>query len=63
MHTFRKLPNTSPNKKNAAAKKYTLPARSKVFRGSLRSIGASEGDYKEDSMIGKVTEVGQQVIG
>ena len=51
MHTFKKLPKTRPNRKNAAAKKYTLPTGSKVFRVRLRLIVASEGDYKEDSVI------------
>jgi hypothetical protein len=36
MQTFKKLPNTSPNRKNAVARKYTLPAISKVFRTCSR---------------------------
>jgi hypothetical protein len=57
MHTLRKLPNTSPNRKNAAARKYTFPARSKVVRASSAEIVASEGDYMEDLVIRKMTEV------
>jgi hypothetical protein len=41
MHTFKKLPKTSPNRKKAAARKYTLPAGSKVFRVRLRFYVAS----------------------
>jgi hypothetical protein len=58
MHTFRKLPKTSPNRKNAAAIKYTLPAGSKVFRARSASILASEGDYMEDLLNGKLPEFG-----
>ena len=65
MHTFKKLPKTSPNRKNAAARKYTFPARSKVFRAISALLGL-EGDYMEDLVIEQVTEVGQReelVIG
>jgi hypothetical protein len=48
MHTFKKLPKTSPNRKNAAARKYMFPARSKVFRALSAFLGALEGDYMED---------------
>jgi hypothetical protein len=47
MHTFKKLPKTSPNRKKAAARKYTLPARSKVFRARSAPLGL-KGDYKEE---------------
>src|SRR6476469_3361144 len=56
MHTFKKLPRTSPNRKNAAARKYTLPAGSKVFRDRSASIVASEGDYMDDLLNGKLLE-------
>jgi hypothetical protein len=58
MHTFKKLPKTSPNRKNAAARKYTFTAGSKVFRAISAPIVASEGDYKEDLAIGKLLEFG-----
>jgi hypothetical protein len=51
MHTFKKLPKTSPKTKNATARKYTLPAGSKVFRARSAPIVGSEGDYKEDLVI------------
>ena len=51
MHTFKKLPKTSPNRKNAAAKKYTLPAGSKVFRARSDLLVASERNYMEDLVI------------
>jgi hypothetical protein len=48
MHTFKKLPKTSPNRKNAAARKYTFPARSKVFRALSAFACGFERNYKED---------------
>jgi hypothetical protein len=51
MHTFKKLPKTSPNRKNAAARKYVLPANSRVFR-TRSAVMCLEGDYKEDLVIG-----------
>jgi hypothetical protein len=42
MHTFKKLPKISPNRKNAAARKYTFPARSKVFRARSADEDAGE---------------------
>jgi hypothetical protein len=51
MHTFKKLPKTSPKTKNATARKYTFPAKSKIFRAISALLGL-EGDYKEDLVIG-----------
>jgi len=33
MQTFKKLPKSSPNRKNAAAKNQVFPAKSKMFSG------------------------------
>jgi hypothetical protein len=62
MHTFKKLPKSSPNRKNAAARKYTFPARSKVFRALSALDGDSKGDYMEDLVNGKLLEFGKWVI-
>jgi hypothetical protein len=51
VNMVKKLPKTSQNRKNAAARKYTLPARSKVFR-ALSARLRSDGDYMEDLVNG-----------
>jgi hypothetical protein len=47
MQTFRKLPNTSPNKKNAAAKNQAFPAKSKMFRASAPLMEVAGRDYTQ----------------
>jgi hypothetical protein len=53
MHTFKKLPKTSPNRKKAAARKYTLPAGSKVFRGEAPLLCGFDEIIRKNKRLGR----------
>jgi hypothetical protein len=51
MQTFRKLPNTSPNRKNAAAKNQVLAAKSKIVRTSAPLMEVVARDYTQRDLV------------